>query len=261
MAFRFCPLRSGSSGNVSFVQAGETCLLVDAGLSARAIEQLLAAMGVSAACLDGILITHEHSDHIKGVGLLSRKYGLPVYANEATWNAMQDKPGIDGIECCNQRIFCTGADFYVRDLGVQSFSIPHDAADPVGYSLYYGGKKLSIATDLGHIQKQWVEEVADADLVLLESNHDPDMLQACRYPAWLKKRILGRRGHLSNADCASVLATLEGRGLRNCVLGHLSQEANQPQLALETVRSALHPDGLHADLAWRDRTGSVYALL
>ena len=186
MPFCFCPLRSGSSGNALFVQAGNFRVLVDAGLSGRAVERALAEIGVTPDTLSGILVTHEHSDHIQGVGVLSRRFHLPVYATEGTWAAMESKPGIDRIALANRRAFRPGQDFYVGDLAVCPFSIPHDAADPVGFSLLYGGRKLCIATDLGHVSPDWMQALSGADLVLLEANHDPDMLRATpRYSAAL----------------------------------------------------------------------------
>ncbi len=267
MPFCFCPLRSGSSGNALFVQAGNFRVLVDAGLSGRAVERALAEIGVTPDTLSGILVTHEHSDHIQGVGVLSRRFHLPVYATEGTWAAMESKPGIDRIALANRRAFRPGQDFYVGDLAVCPFSIPHDAADPVGFSLLYGGRKLCIATDLGHVSPDWMQALSGADLVLLEANHDPDMLRDTpRYSAALKKRILGRRGHLSNGESGEALVRLCRDGLRCVVLGHLSAETNSPELAFETVCAALRAagaepgDDVRVDMAWRERMGRFYAL-
>ncbi|MEG0767125.1 MAG: MBL fold metallo-hydrolase [Clostridia bacterium] len=267
MQFGFCPLRSGSSGNTSYVCAGATRLLIDAGLSGRAMEKMLWELGQDPQGLTGILVTHEHSDHIKGLGIFSRRYNLPVYANEETWQAMADKPGMDGIATRNQRIFITGQDFYVQDVGVTPFAIPHDAAAPVGYALAYGGRKLAIATDLGHIAESWVSQVSGADLLLIESNHDPEMLADSRYPALLKRRILSRRGHLSNADCGRALVTLTQQGMHHVILGHLSAETNTPPLARETVEIELAAAGLRmgedvrVDMAWRDKLGDFYTII
>ncbi|GHU70681.1 MBL fold metallo-hydrolase [Clostridia bacterium] len=259
MPLRFCPLRSGSSGNVSFLCAGGTRLLVDAGHSARMVESLLNSIGESAANLDGIIITHEHSDHIKGASTLSSRYDLPIFANQATWVAMASKSGFDSVLARNRRVFTTNEDFYIGDVNVQPFLIPHDSAEPVGFSLMYRGRKLVLATDLGHLASAWTDQLEGADLLLIESNHDPDMLQGCAYPAWLKRRIQGRNGHLSNGDCASLLAKLTALGLRHCVLGHMSAEANTPDLALEAVKSSLSP-AVRVDLAYRDQTGGYYEI-
>jgi len=267
MSFFFCPIRSGSSGNALFVQAGKTRVLVDAGLSGKMVEQALSGINVSPDSLVAILLTHEHSDHVKGAGVLSRRYHLPVYATEGTWEAMQGKPGNDGIALPNRRVFAADSDFYIGDMAVSPFSIPHDAADPVGFSFYCAGRKLCVATDLGHIASGWMGAIADADLLLLESNHDPDLL-ACnqRYPARLKQRIMGKRGHLSNGDCAKALSKLVSRGVRHVILGHMSGETNTPELARKTVCDALSLEGIQpdvdikVDLAYRDRMGMLYSL-
>ena len=260
MPFYFCPLRSGSSGCVSFVRAGETRLLVDAGHSARMLEALLGTIGETAANLDGLLITHEHSDHIKGVGTLSRLFEIPVYANAATWSAIAGKPGFDGIAPRNRRVFETGADFFIGDADVQPFAIPHDAAEPVGYSIIYSGRKLSIATDVGHLAKEWLACVEESDIALIEANHDAGMLRGCAYPSWLKKRISGRLGHLSNEDCAKALVKLAENGIGHFVLGHMSDEANSPEIALETVMAAMGSRGARVDVAYRDKTGGYYRI-
>ena len=267
MPLHFCPLRSGSNGNALLAQGGGTRVLIDAGLSGREMERLLGERGTGPDTLQGILISHEHSDHIKGAGILSKRWNLPVYATEATWAAMEGKPGIDGVALKNRRTFAPGEDFYIRDLAISPFSIPHDAADPVGFSVLYGGRKLCVATDLGHIDSGWMRALAGANLVLLESNHDPDLLRShARYPARLKVRILGRNGHLSNADCGSALTRLAQAGLTHVILGHLSGETNTPALAYETVVQVLRESGVSAgkdilvDLAYRDRTGGLYTI-
>ncbi len=267
MSFFFSPLRSGSSGNTLLVQAGETRLLVDAGLSRKAVVECLAECGVPPETLGAILITHEHSDHIKGVGLLSEKYDLPVYATPGTWRAMLDFPGISRIAEHNRRMFSAGQGFCVQDIAVESFPIPHDAAEPVGYSLLHGGRKLCIATDLGRIESGWMQCLCGADLLLLEANYDPDLLQSHpTYPPYLKARIRGKRGHLSNGDCAEVLIRLYETGLRYAILGHMSAETNRPSLAYETVCGKLLDAGIRPDediriaMAYRDKSCGVFAL-
>lgn len=261
----FCPLYSGSSGNALYVQYGETRLLVDAGKSGRVITEALQFIGVDPKKLDGILITHEHSDHIAGAGVLSRRYHLPIYATELTWQAMAEKLGPlpDGT----RRVFDRESDFYLGQIGVVPFAIPHDAADPVGFRLYGGGSSVSIATDLGHFSRRVRDAVAGSDLVLLESNHDPDMLlHNEHYSARLKQRILSRHGHLCNQDCAEALVDLVQTGVRNVILGHLSGENNRPELALSVNETRVELEGIELgkdlclDLAWRDRVGGVYTL-
>ena len=206
MELRFCPLFSGSSGNALYLGCGSTHLLIDAGMSGAKITTELERIGLSPDQLTAILITHEHADHIAGAGILSRRHDLPVFANEATWNAMRPKLG--SIVEKNVRVFETGADFHIGEMDIVPFATPHDAAEPVGYSFYAGQSKLSIATDLGTIKESWLKHAAHSDLVLLESNHDVDMLKAGRYPYELKRRIQGSKGHL----CPTILP--ERRPLR-----------------------------------------------
>lgn len=265
MDMTFCPLYSGSSGNTLFVQYGTTRLLIDAGKPGRTIADALHLIGVEPETLDAILITHEHSDHISGAGVMCRKYHVPVYATEDTWNAMDKKVGAipDGL----RRTFDKKEDFYLGNIGVVPFGIPHDAADPVGYRLYGGSMSISTATDLGYFSKPVRDAIAGSSMVLLESNHDPDMLLANpRYSAYLKQRILGNHGHLSNQACAEALLQLVDSGVRHVILGHLSGENNSPELALTTSENAAEASGvrlgvdLSLDLAWRDQVGGVYSL-
>lgn len=261
----FCPLYSGSSGNALFVQYGSTRLLIDAGKSGKMLTEALDMIGVRPDTLDAILITHEHTDHIQGAGVLCRKYGMPIYANEGTWAAMEGKLGKLPAGC--RRSFDTGDDFYLGSIGVVPFAIPHDAAEPVGYRLWGGGVSIATATDLGHFSSRVRDQIAGSSLVLLESNHDPDMLRMNEhYSAQLKARILGNRGHLSNDACADALVQLVDTGVHNVILGHLSAENNHPELALSTSRRRMEQEGvrlgeeLRLELAWRDRVGSVYTL-
>lgn len=265
MEMTFCPLFSGSSGNALFVQAGRTRVLIDAGKPGKTITEALGSIGVEPQTLDAILITHEHSDHIAGAGVMARRYRLPVYATVETWAAMDAKVG--AIPTNLRRTFDKKQDFYLGDLGVVPFAIPHDAADPVGYRLWCGGVSIATATDLGHFSKAVGQAVAGSSLVLLESNHDPDMLKRNPYySAYLKQRILSNRGHLSNEACADALLQLVESGVRNVILGHLSGENNLPELALGTSERRAQEAGLrlgqdlNLDLAWRDRVGSVYTL-
>ena len=261
----FCPLYSGSSGNALFVQYGGTRLLIDAGKSGKMIAEALDMIGVDPKTLDGVLVTHEHTDHIAGVGVLARKYKLPVYATAATWEAMDEKVGKVPEGC--RRTFDTFSDFYLGDIGVVPFSIPHDAADPVGYRLWGGNVSISTATDLGFFARTVRDAVAGSSLVLLESNHDPDMLRMNdHYSMMLKKRIMSNHGHLSNEACAEALLQLVDAGTQHVILGHLSGENNTPALARRVNEERMQREGirlgvdLNLDLAWRDRVGSVYTL-
>ncbi|HWQ58203.1 MAG TPA: MBL fold metallo-hydrolase [Clostridia bacterium] len=257
---RFCPLYSGSSGNVSFVEGGGVKLLVDAGLPGRKIAAALRARGVEPSDISGLLVTHDHSDHIAGVGVFARKYGVPVYANESTWAAMF--PLIGKVPPQLMRAFETGRDFYIGGLNVYPFPTPHDAAESVGYSFSDGACKLTVMTDIGCFNDDLLAAAAGSALLLIESNHDVEMLKCGPYPYPLKRRILGAEGHLSNDCCAEALIRLYATGVRRAVLAHLSRDNNIEALALETVRQALRgadiPDGdFLLSLAHRDEVGEM----
>lgn len=242
MELRFSPLFSGSSGNATYVGCEDTHLLVDAGLSGNRVTQELQRVGVDPAALSAILVTHEHTDHIKGIGILSRKYDIPIYATEGTWREMMGKVG--SIAAKNMRAIEPGQDFYIGSIDITPFPTPHDAAQSVGYTFETAGAKLAIATDLGCIRDSWLKYVTGADAVILESNFDPDMLQAGPYPFDLKKRILGRHGHLSNDNAGEVAVELAQQGTRQIILGHLSKENNYPELALKCCELAFIQAGL-----------------
>ena len=265
MRFTFCPLFSGSSGNSLYIAAGNTRILIDAGLSGRTVCDALNSIGVLPETLNGILVTHEHSDHVKGVGILSRKYHLPVYANARTWAAMERQVG--AVAPSLRREFETDESFYIGDLSVMPFGIPHDAADPVGYRVYSGACSVATATDMGYFSRKALDALSGVDMLVLESNHDIDMLRGNdRYSQALKARILGRYGHLSNSACAEALWMLYQTGVRHVVLGHLSHENNTPELAMQTVCEAMQAHGLRiggditVDMAWRDHVGGVYEI-
>ncbi len=261
---RFCPLFSGSSGNALYVGYENTHLLIDAGMSGAKITSELARIGLAPDHLTAILITHEHADHIAGAGILSRRYDLPIFANDGTWAAMRGKLG--NISEKNIRVFETGIDFPIDSLSILPFAIPHDAAEPVGYSICAQGIKLSIATDLGTIRESWMKHLDSSDLVLLESNHDVDMLKAGRYPYDLKRRILGNKGHLSNDTAGKAAAALYKRGVRAIILGHLSGENNFPELAYQSVCCVLQDEGIEPgvdlmlSVAGRDGSNATYIL-
>ena len=262
MDFRVCSLFSGSSGNSTYIGTEKTHILVDAGMPGRNIVAGLKEIGIDGRDLKGILITHEHSDHIKSAGTLSRKFNLPIYANEGTWEAMESKIG--DVAPNNRRIFYNNMDFYIEDINVQPYEIPHDAADPVGFSLYYQNKKVSITTDLGHTNSNIIKTVMDSDLVILEANHDLDMLKAGPYPMYLKKRILGKKGHLSNEDSGKTLLELIKGRVTHVLLAHLSKQNNYPQLAYQTVVDILESNGVRVgqdilvDMTYRDRASNFY---
>lgn len=236
MAVNLTILGSGSSGNCAYIETGETRILVDAGFSARQIRQRLAGIGRAPENLTAILITHEHSDHITGVAGLADKLGIPVYCNRPT------KDEIERITRAKAdfRLFATGAGFEIGDVAVETFSIPHDAQDPVGYLLRTAGGNVGFATDLGHVTRVVAERIRHAHVLVLESNHDIKMLQDCPHRPWsLKQRILGRHGHLSNEAAADCVADIMTENLRHLFLAHLSRECNKPELAQTVVQRRL----------------------
>lgn len=234
---KFSPLYSGSSGNSYLIEAGNVRILMDAGMPGRALADALREICVAPESVSAIVITHDHSDHVSGAGIYSRKYKIPVYANSGTWEYMA--PQIGGIAPVNTRIFETGKEFYIGDVAVLSFATPHDAAEPVGYCFFHGGQKISAMTDIGHMNGMLMDAVEHSGLLLIEANHDVDMLLAGSYPYPLKRRILSEKGHLSNEDAGKTLSKLYNRGVKRAVLGHLSQENNYEPLCMETVRSVL----------------------
>lgn len=260
MTLSLTPLFSGSSGNAILISSGRTKILVDAGVSCKRIELALKSIGEDVTELKGILITHEHSDHIAGVDVLSRKHGIPVYATEPTWISMSGKHSI------NSRLERTisKSEFYIDDLLVEPFDIPHDAADPVGYCVSSGTRKAAVATDLGYFPKTVEYKLQSCNLVVLESNHDVQMLVTGRYPYVLKQRIRSRHGHLSNDDAAEAAVKLACAGVTSILLGHLSKENNSEQLAFRTVTDKLLEGGItpgkdiDLGIAFRDRVTGIF---
>ncbi|HYE81920.1 MAG TPA: MBL fold metallo-hydrolase [Clostridia bacterium] len=237
MGIRLCSLSSGSSGNCVFVGNDSSGLLVDCGVSGKEILGNLNNIGVCSCTIKAVIVTHEHSDHIKSIGIISRKLDIPIYANINTWNSMADLIG--KVKPENIRYFAVGEELEIAGIGIKSFSIPHDAADPVGFCFYEGSRKVSIATDLGYFSDMVKENISGSDMIMLESNHDIEMLKMGRYPYFLKRRILSEHGHLSNEAAGNAVYELLQTGVREVMLGHLSQENNFPELAYETVKGIL----------------------
>ncbi len=236
MAVQFTILGSGSGGNCAFLEAGETRLLIDAGFSARQIRERLASIGRAPEGLTGVLVTHEHGDHIQGLGTLCGKLGIPIYTNRFTREAIERQ----FQHRLQFRIFETGAAFTVGDVEVQTFSVPHDAMDPVGFLLRTHAGNLGFLTDLGHATKLILERVRPAQVLVLEANHDLQLLQNDTKRPWsTKQRILSRHGHLSNDAAAEVAAELAGGSLGRIYLGHLSRDCNRPELARKIVAARL----------------------
>jgi phosphoribosyl 1,2-cyclic phosphodiesterase len=242
MGIRFTVLASGSTGNASIIDTQDAKLMVDAGLSAKRLEQLMDARDWKPKQLDGILVTHEHSDHIKGLSVLARKYELPVYANGKTWQAMGKTA--EEIPDHQKEIIETGGMLQFGSLRVDSFPISHDAAEPVGYCFTFGGQKLSFATDLGYVSDKVRERIVDSDVLILESNHDIEMLRIGRYPWNVKRRILSDVGHLSNEAAGEALCdVILGGRVRRVYLAHLSRDHNVMDLAKLTVHNIVEERG------------------
>ena len=240
---KFCSLYSGSSGNSIFIASDNTRVLIDAGLAGKKIDEALKHIGEEASSIDGIFITHEHIDHIKGVGVLSRKYDIPIYANDNTWAVMEKNIG--KIKEHNIRIMDRRSSITINDLEIRSFNIPHDAIAPVGYTVSSAGKNASVVTDFGVFTEEIRDNIIDSDIILLESNHDVNMLRMGPYPYKLKLRVLGENGHLSNEDCGSaIVSLLKNDKKKQIVLGHLSGTNNHPDLAYQTVVDVLSANGI-----------------
>ncbi|HRX41503.1 MAG TPA: MBL fold metallo-hydrolase [Clostridia bacterium] len=239
--FRFCSLFSGSNGNALFVTDGKTRILVDAGVSGIRIQNALVSIGENPASLDAILVTHEHSDHSNSVGILSRRYNVPIYATRGTWGSMIGFIG--NVNEANIIYIVPGKPFRFGEIEIHPFRIPHDAADPVGYSFFCEGRKLTIATDIGHMNDELLMNIRNSDLLMLESNHDLEMLENGPYPYILKRRIKSDHGHLCNSVAGETIAQLALEGVRKFIIGHLSGENNNPELAYQTVCTCIESIG------------------
>jgi phosphoribosyl 1,2-cyclic phosphodiesterase len=231
---RFAVLSSGSKANCTYLENQGTAILIDCGLSAKETERRLVALGINPASINAIVVTHEHSDHIMGLSVFSRRYKIPVYANKSTSKHFKPIYAKEHIK--------TGEKFVVGSLEIESFSIVHDASDPVGYVINGSGIKFAQATDLGRVTQSVKHALVDSIAIVLESNHDQEMLANCDYPWELKQRIASSHGHLSN-DCAgALLQELSHNDLNYVVLAHLSENSNRPDIALNTVKSYLEND-------------------
>lgn len=229
-------IASGSTGNCGLYVAEGTAILIDLGVSLRKITTALAALDLSLEDISAALLTHEHADHVKGLAMLLKKTRIPVFASRGTAAALEQKEPL----CCDRlNVFDAGEDFWVRDVAVYSFDTPHDAANSVGYILEQKETRFGYATDLGFVPRDVAEMLRGCEMVVLESNHDPHMLQAGPYPYALKMRVAGPSGHLSNPDCAVFAADLVKNGTKTLILAHLSEKNNMPELALQQTRAAL----------------------
>lgn len=234
---KFCSLYSGSTGNSLLVENDNTCILVDAGVSGIKIVEALNAINININEISAILVTHEHTDHIKSIGTLSKKYNIPVFANKETWEAMPNEAKKIALDC--HKDFVIDKKFAIGSLEILPFSIPHDAANPCGFNIFGSNKKISIATDIGHITSSIFNNLKNSSFMLLESNYDPEVLKYSPYPYQLKRRIAGPNGHLPNQDAGNTISKLIDSGLKSVMLGHLSKENNFPELAKQTVLEEL----------------------
>ncbi|HEX8680557.1 MAG TPA: MBL fold metallo-hydrolase [Chthoniobacterales bacterium] len=241
--FSLTMLGSGSSGNAALISTEHCRLLVDGGLSARQLVRRLELCGVNPEQLDGVLLTHEHGDHVCGLEVLCRKFHVPIYCNALTAEAI--RYGCEALSGHrNWRLFRTGAEFAICDITVQTFPVPHDAVEPVGYAFHAGRAGLGFITDLGHPTKMLVERLREVHTLVIETNHDEKLLQACQFRPWpVKQRIMSRHGHLSNAAAASVIEQLLPGKIDRVVLGHLSRDCNTPDLAKGAVQALLSRAG------------------
>ncbi len=248
-----CILASGSKGNAIFISSGDTSLLIDAGLSGIEIERRLRSRGLDPKDLNAILVSHEHSDHIQGVGVLSRRYKLPVYINSKT-----QKAGVSQLGNLHDfKQFECGSMFTINDLSIHPFSISHDALDPCGFTVNQNGTKIGIATDLGIATSMVKEHLKGCTLLILEANHDEQMLINGPYPWPVKQRIKSRTGHLSNEASKTLLNELQHDGLQHVMLAHLSETNNTPQKAVNEVGRALTRCKARLDVALQDKCGAL----
>ena len=232
---KLCSIASGSSGNCIYVGSDNTNLLVDAGVSAKRIENGLSDIDILPDTLQGILITHEHSDHISGLGILARKYHIPIYATYETALALQKIKSLGNVDQELYHYIQPNEAFFINDIKVEPFSTSHDASNPVCYTMQLEEQKISIATDLGKYDDYIVSKLKESDILFIEANHDVNMLMVGKYPYYLKQRILGDRGHLSNDTSADLISKLIHPRLQTIMLAHLSKENNYEELAYETV--------------------------
>lgn len=249
--FGFCPLASGSKGNCLYIGSQTTRVLIDAGINGATVFERLAEIGIDPRTIQAILITHEHSDHIKGLSLLAFKLKIPVLANSETakgiYAALGERPRF--------KIFTTGETFQFGDLIFHPFSIPHDTLDPVAFTIQVGSIKVGICADIGHVTSLVKSHLANCDYLYIEANHQPSMVHASNRPNHLKQRILGKQGHLSNEDCGALLTSIFHLGLKHVYLAHLSSECNAEPVALRVVTDLLSAknQSVEISIAYQDR--------
>ena len=263
----FFSVASGSSGNCICLGSDQCHVMIDAGISGKRIEEGMNTYDYTTSDMDGVLITHEHSDHIQGLGVVARKYGLPIYATKGTADAILQSSSVGKIDPSLFHVIEAGKTFFIGNLEIYPMSISHDAADPVAYLVSDGRHRVGVVTDLGYYDADIVSHMEGLDALLLEANHDIHMLQVGAYPYPLKQRILGERGHLSNETSGQLLGQILHDGMQHIFLGHLSKENNYDELAYETVRLEIslgdnpyRGNDFPIEVAKRDRPSSLIRL-
>ena len=240
----FCPLASGSKGNCTYFGSSQTKILIDAGISGKAIQARLSEINVDLSEINAILITHEHTDHIQGLKTLAFKWGIPVLANHETAKGIVET----FRECPKFKIFSTGETFEFGDLEIHPFSIQHDTLDPVAFTIKVDGLKMGFCTDLGFATSLVQNHLKQCDYLVIESNHEPSMVYASARPMIYKQRVLSRSGHLSNEACGNLLAHIFHSGLKHAHLAHLSSECNSPEVAIKVIREILEQHGIQLEM-------------
>ncbi len=242
---RFISFGSGSSGNCYLLQTDKSCLMIDAGVGVRALKRFFHEYGISPSCIGNILVTHDHADHVKAVGAISGDCGIPVYTTRDVHKGIQKNYCVrKKIDPSNVRVIEKGGTFEIDDFRITSFDVPHDSNDNVGYRIETQGMVFCIMTDIGHVTDDIKANVALADYLVIEANHDEDMLASGPYPQYLKERVAGPAGHLCNKQCGKTVAENASEKLKHVWLCHLSEENNHPELARKTVELEIKSKGL-----------------
>jgi len=258
MTVELCVLASGSSGNCTMIRAGGSVLLIDAGISAKEIMRRMELAGVKPEMVKGVCISHEHSDHVAGIMSFHQRFNIPIYTNRGTSEALARSSAFEQLAC---RIFSTGQPFTVEEFTVEPFSVPHDAYEPVGFVVTVGEVKIGVVTDMGMATTLIRTRLKSCRAVVVESNHDEKLLRDAKRPEYLKQRILGRQGHLSNKAAMELLTEIAGPHLEAAFLAHLSEDCNDGDLALHTARTGMHKAGhthVHLHLTYRDQISAIW---
>lgn len=248
MSVKFLPVASSSKGNCTYIASDSTNILIDCGLTGKRTADILSKSSVDIEKVNALFITHEHKDHIGGVGVLARKYKIPIYATSKTWEYIERNESIGKVDDRLKNYVYKEEHCIINDIKVVPFGVSHDAVDTVGYNVFVEDKKVSVCTDIGVVTDNVIDKLSNSNILLVESNHDINMVEKGSYPFMLKKRILGSKGHLSNASCAELLLTIESSKLSHIFLGHLSEENNKPILALDTVKNTLNVNNFKQDV-------------